>query len=363
MIKAERQQKMLETNPAAARDGAEEHGFKEALGLSQIVGQHPLFLAEVRRLPRFARCDATVLIRGESGTGKEVFARAIHYLSRRAGNPFLPVNCGALSEALVESEIFGHKRGAFTGAMSDHPGLISQAAGGTLFLDEIDSLTLRAQVKLLRFLQEGEFRVVGSDRAVQADVRVVAAANADFENLMRDGRFREDLFYRLNILEMKLPPLRERRSDIPLLAGHMIEKQAAFLNLPSRKLSPAAIERLCHHSWPGNVRELQNVLTRALVLADHPEIEPSDLKVPDSTDKPEGSSFQDAKAHAVQAFERDFLEKALRAHAGNITHAARAVRKNRRAFWELLRKHDLLPSERGSHVDLPRRQRIRLAGW
>lgn len=346
MIKHKRERETSAAGPKPARGEIVECGLKEEVGLSQIVGQHPLFLAEVQHVPRFAKCDAAVLICGESGTGKEIFARAIHYLSRRSGHPFLPVNCGALPEALVESEIFGHKRGSFTGATSDHPGLISQAIGGTLFLDEIDSLTLQAQVKLLRFLQEGEYRAVGSHQAAHADVRVVAAANADFENLLREGKFREDLFYRLNILEMVLPPLRDRRTDIPLLARHLLEKQAATLKLPPKALAASALDLLCQYSWPGNVRELQNVLTRALVLSEHSEIQPEDLGIPSANDQLENSSFRVAKTRAVRAFEREFLEKALRAHGGNVTRAARAVRKNRRAFWELLRKHDLLPKVR-----------------
>ena len=171
--------------------------LKEDIGLKQIIGESPAFLEKVRCVPRFARCDATVLISGESGTGKEIFARAIHYLSPRADRPFVPVNCGALPENLVESEIFGHKRGAFTGAASDQAGLIREAEGGTLFLDEIDCLTPQAQVKLLRFLQDGEYRSVGSQQILHANIRVIAAANADFTQIMRSGKFREDLFYRL----------------------------------------------------------------------------------------------------------------------------------------------------------------------
>ena len=174
--------------------------LKQDIGLKQIIGESPQFLEKVRCVPRFARCDATVLISGESGTGKELFARAIHYLSSRADRPFVPVNCGALPENLVESEIFGHKRGAFTGAACDRAGLIREAEGGTLFLDEIDCLTPQAQVKLLRFLQDGEYRSVGSEQIRHANIRVIAAANADFTQILRSGKFREDLFYRLSVL-------------------------------------------------------------------------------------------------------------------------------------------------------------------
>jgi two-component system, NtrC family, response regulator GlrR len=320
--------------------------LKQDIGLKQIIGESPQFLEKVRCVPRFARCDATVLISGESGTGKELFARAIHYLSARADRPFVPVNCGALPENLVESEIFGHKRGAFTGAASDQAGLIREAEGGTLFLDEIDTLTPPAQVKLLRFLQDGEYHPVGSQQILHANIRVVAAGNADFSQIVREGKFREDLFYRLNVLALTLPALRERRGDILLLTHDFLEKQAAIAEVRSKNLSLAALNRLLSHSWPGNVRELQNVLTRAIVLSDRDCIEPSDLDLPEDGPAAEEQSFRAMKSRAVQRFEHDFLATILRTHKGNITHAASAVKKNRRAFWQLLRKHGLLASTR-----------------
>jgi two-component system response regulator GlrR len=316
--------------------------LKEDIGLKQIIGESPAFLDKIQRVPRFARCDATVLITGESGTGKEIFARAIHYLSPRADRPFVPVNCGALPENLVESEIFGHKRGAFTGAASDQAGLIREAEGGTLFLDEIDCLTPQAQVKLLRFLQDGEYRSVGSHQIFRANVRVVAATNADFSCIVRSGKFREDLFYRLNVLALKLPALRERSGDILLLAYDFLEKQAAITGTRPKNLSLVALSRLLSHSWPGNVRELQNVLMRAVVLSDRDSIEASDLDLPEEGFPAEDQSFRAMKSRVVWRFEHDFLATVLRAHQGNITRAAFAVKKNRRAFWELLRKHNLL---------------------
>src|SRR5262249_5955459 len=201
---------------ASPRGSALVERLKEDIGLKQIIGESPEFLEKVHCIPRFARCDATVLISGESGTGKELFARAIHYLSSRGPRPFVPINCGALPENLVESEIFGHKRGAFTGAAWDRGGLIREAEGGTLFLDEIDCLTPQAQVKLLRFLQDGEYRSVGSEQIRHANIRVIAATNADFSRVLCSGKFREDLFYRLNVLTLTLPPLRERPGDIYL---------------------------------------------------------------------------------------------------------------------------------------------------
>jgi transcriptional regulator with PAS, ATPase and Fis domain len=320
--------------------------LREHIGLKQVIGESAVFLKELQRVPRFARCDATVLLGGESGTGKEIFARAIHYLSPRAARPFVPVNCGALPEHLVESEIFGHKRGAFTGATLDQVGLIQEAEGGTLFLDEIDGLSPPAQVKLLRFLQDGEYRPVGSPQIAHANVRVVAAANADFNQLLREGKFREDLFYRLNVLALALPPLRERRGDIVLLADHILISQATIMKTPPKKLSLGALNRLLGHSWPGNVRELENVLTRAIVLCDRDTIELSDLNLPDDEVTEENQSFRTTKSRVIRRFEHDFLEATLRAHRGNITRAARAVKKNRRAFWELLRKHGLLVQTR-----------------
>lgn len=317
--------------------------LKEDIGLKQIIGESPQFLEQVRCVPRFARCDATVLISGESGTGKELFARAIHYLSPRADRPFIPINCGALPENLVESEIFGHKRGAFTGAASDRAGLIREAEGGTLFLDEIDCLTSQAQVKLLRFLQDGEYRSVGSEQIHHANIRVIAAANADFTQILRSREFRDDLFYRLSVLTLALPPLRERPGDILLLTRDFLEKQAAITNTGSKNISLAALNRLLIHPWPGNVRELQNVLMRAIVLSDRYEIELSDLNLPEDGHAIEEQSFQTMKSRVVWRFEHDFLTSVLRAHRGNITRAALAARKNRRAFWQLLRKHGLLP--------------------
>ncbi|MEY2497310.1 MAG: two-component system, NtrC family, response regulator GlrR [Verrucomicrobiota bacterium] len=320
--------------------------FKEKIGLKQIIGESPALVNALERVPRFARCDATVLISGESGTGKEIFARAIHYLSPRAGRPFIPINCGALPENLVESEIFGHKRGAFTGAAMDQPGLIHEAEGGTLFLDEIDGLSRAAQVKLLRFLQDGEYRAVGSQQIAHADIRVVAATNADFGALVRAGNFREDLFYRLNVLALTLPALRERRGDILLLAHHILDMQAALAEGPPKKLSLGALNRLLGHSWPGNVRELENILIRAIVLCDRDTIELRDLHLPDDGVAEENQSFQTTKSRVMLRFEHDFLQTTLRANHGNITRAARAVKKNRRAFWELLRKHGLLGDAR-----------------
>jgi two-component system response regulator GlrR len=314
---------------------------KAGVGIRSIVGECPVFVAEVSRLPRIAACNAPVLIRGESGTGKEVFARAIHYLGARAERPFVPVNCGAIPEQLVESELFGHQRGAFTGAVKDRIGLVEEADSGTMFLDEVDTLPLASQVKLLRFLQDGEFRPLGASKLARATVRVIAAANTDFERIIHERKFREDLYYRINVLRLALPPLRERQGDLPLLAHHLLEKEALLLGCPAKPLAASALECMAIYRWPGNVRELENVLTRALVFSEGAEIQAEDLSLPIFPGKIGDESFRTLKARIIKDFERDYLQKILDRHEGNITHAAQAADKNRRAFWELLRKHGL----------------------
>jgi two-component system response regulator GlrR len=316
--------------------------LKERIRLGHIVGQSPAFIAELQKIPPIARCDACVLIAGETGTGKEVFARAIHYLSPRAGKPFVAVNCGAIPSELVENELFGHEPGAYTGATAARAGLVEEAELGTLFLDEIDSLPLSAQVKLLRLLQEKEFRRLGSQRIRRADVRVVAAANSNLEDALRNYRFRSDLFYRLNVLPFRLPPLRERLEDIPLLAQHFATKYAIEFNRPVPRLAPAALARLQAHPWPGNVRELENVLERAVLLTDGLEVGPEQLMLDGSTAE-QGAriTFRQQKADVIRRFERDYLSALLARHRGNISHAAREAGKNRRALFELLRKHQL----------------------
>jgi two-component system, NtrC family, response regulator GlrR len=321
-------------NPLVAR-------IQAGVGLRTIVGQSPVLLGEVKKLQRIADCDAPVLIRGESGTGKEVFARAIHYLGARVGHPFVPVNCGAIPEQLVESELFGCQRGAFTGAVKDRIGLVREADGGTMLLDEVDTLPLASQVKLLRFLQDGEFRPLGASKPARATVRVIAAANADFDRIIQERKFREDLYYRINVLRLVLPPLRERHGDLPLLARHLLEKQALLLGCPAKALGAGALESMAAYRWPGNVRELENVLTRALVFSEGAEIQAEDLSLPMPLGKPGDESFRTGKERVIRAFERDYLQKMLDRHEGNITHAAHAAAKNRRAFWELLRKHGL----------------------
>ncbi len=309
-------------------------------GRQRLIGGSRAFVAEIDKLPLIARCDTGVLIEGETGTGKELFARAIHEHSPRRAKPFVCVNCGAIPVDLAESELFGHARGAFTGAYAAHDGLIAQADGGTLFLDEVASLPLLTQVKLLRFLQEREYRPLGATAARHADVRVIAAANTGLASAVHDGRFRNDLFYRLNIIRVSLPALRHRREDIPVLAGHFLQRHATRFASPARDLSPDARERLIRHEWPGNVRELEHTIERAVVFARGPVVD-ADHLFPDEPEEPvtDAESFKRAKARTVAEFERSYIEGLLAAHRGNISHAARRAGKNRRAFWELMRKH------------------------
>jgi DNA-binding NtrC family response regulator len=309
--------------------------LKKTLGLKQIIGESPVFRATIDKLPLVAQCDASVLISGETGTGKDLRARVIHYLSSRARHPFVPVNCGAIPAELVENELFGHERGAFTGASHAQPGLIREAGGGTLFLDEIDCLPLLAQVKLLRFLQEKEYRPLGSTKTLQADVRVIAAANTNPEESMRSGKLRQDLYYRLNVISLRLPSLRERPEDIAPLARHFLAKYAAEFRKPASSLSAGALQKLRLYDWPGNVRELEHSIASAVAMAGREVIESDDLNLPCEAKETSGKSYREAKAR----FERAYVEDLLSAHQGNITKAAQAAHKNRRAFWELIRKH------------------------
>jgi two-component system response regulator GlrR len=314
--------------------------LKKQLGLRQLVGESELFLAEVEKIPLVAKYDASILITGETGTGKELCARAIHYLSPRAGRSFLPVNCGAIPGELVENELFGHASGAYTGAKTAHSGLIHEANGGTLFLDEIDCLPLMAQVKLLRFLQEKEYRPLGSTKTSKADLRIIAATNVNCEAAVREGKLRQDLYYRLNVIPLNLPPLRQRREDIPLLASHFLIKYAKEFDKQVTGFSPDAIRKLIFYEWPGNIRELEHVIMSAVVLAEQPTICAANIAIYGEA-SPVPESFQQAKNRMVEQFEKTYINGLLLSHHGNISGAAKAAQKNRRAFWELIRKHHI----------------------
>ena len=313
--------------------------------LRHCIGTNPAFVRQLAKLPVYAACDAGVLILGETGTGKEVCAQAVHCLSARASRPWVAVNCGAMPTELIEAELFGHARGAFTTAHVSRAGLVSEAEGGSLFLDDIDCLPLSAQVKLLRFLQEREYRPVGSTTLHRADVRVIAASNHRLPGMVARGEFRQDLYFRLNVLVLQLPPLRERREDIAPLALHFMRRFSRQHGRRVDGLSSQALERLFAHDWPGNVRELQHVIERAVLLASGPLLSGRDIDVngPDEPEQPADAveSFRAAKERIVRQFERSYIEHMLASCHGNVTHAAEQAGKNRRAFFELMRKHEI----------------------
>jgi transcriptional regulator with PAS, ATPase and Fis domain len=280
---------------------------------------------------------------GESGTGKEVLARFIHSVSARSRGPFIGVNCAALPEQLLESELFGHERGAFTGATHTKPGQIELAAGGVLFLDEVTEMSMQAQAKFLRFLQEREFRRVGGTRLLKSDVQVIAATNADLQRSIHSGQFRRDLYYRLRVVDIRLPALRDRRDDIPPLTEALLDDISARLGITRPRLTPAALQALFHHRWPGNVRELRNVLERAAILTDDRTIDVRDLSFDDDeTWDDTGSSTH------LGTIERGLIEKVLRECGGNKSLAAKRLGLSRMQLYVRLRRYDL-PSGETAH--------------
>jgi two-component system, NtrC family, response regulator GlrR len=312
----------------------------EKLSATQLVGRDPAFLAAIDQVPRFAKAEAPVLITGETGTGKEVCARALHHLGRRRRFPFMAVDCSTVPDQLFENELFGHARGAFTDAHRERKGLVAMAAGGTLFLDEIDALSLAAQAKLLRFLQEHSYRPLGSDRFDRADVKVIAASNRDLDTAVREKQFRSDLYFRLNVLRIQLPPLRARRGDIDLLAYNALRECGASIDTAATSFSPAALRALVAYDWPGNVRELCNVVHRAVVACDGDRILPIHLALANNesaAERPALGHFREQRAAAVAAFERGYIEELLRRHHGNVTHAAREAHQDRRAFGRFMK--------------------------
>jgi len=314
--------------------------LRDRYGLPGLIAQSPAMQAVLDLVERVAPTDATLLLQGESGTGKEVIAKAVHHASSRAARPFVAVNCGAVPETLLESELFGYVRGAFTGAAATKRGLFEEADGGTLFLDEIAEMPAALQVKLLRTLQSGEVRRLGATQTATIDVRVIAATNGDLAARISQGSFREDLFYRLNVVQVMLPPLRDRREDIPALAEHFLGRAAAKLGRTLR-LSPSALERLLRYPWPGNVRELENAIERAAILARSERIEPDDLpphvsaglQLGPSPPLPRQISLADAeRAHILQT-----LERFGRNHSG----AAEALGIGRTTLWRKLKEYGI----------------------
>jgi two-component system response regulator GlrR len=320
--------------PAAGEDGQAAEAWR-----APIVSRSASMAELLTEAKMVARSDASILIRGESGSGKELLAQAIHQASPRAERPFVAVNCSAIPEALLESELFGHVKGAFTGAVAHHRGLFQAADGGTLFLDEIGDMPPALQVKLLRVLQERSVRPVGASQPTPIDVRVLSATHRDLEAAMAQGQFREDLYYRLNVVTLQLPTLAERREDIPLLANHFLQRLAAKYQKRINGLAPEALRALAMAAWPGNVRQLYNVMEQVCALTTTPLIPLSLVQRALRVPTVEVLSFADAR----HRFEREYLVGLLKLTDGNVADAARLAERNRTEFYRLLQKHQLTP--------------------
>ncbi len=317
-----------------------------------IIGSSLPMQNMYRMIARCAPTNSTVMIRGESGTGKELIARAIHYNSLRKDRPFVPVDCTSLSENLLESELFGHVKGSFTGAVSNKKGLFETADGGTLFLDEIGNISLTTQAKLLRFIEEREFKAVGDTRTQTVDIRLITATNKDLEGMVADGDFREDLYYRINIFPIEIPPLRERRDDIPALAMHFLNRFSEDMNHKPKEFSAGAMNLLMNHDWPGNVRELENVIQRAVILAGDDIIRQGhlvniidmlphvDLDVPRTADELKQIK-KAARQKSVENVEKHFVLGALKRNHWNVTRAAEETGMQRSNFQALMKKYDI----------------------
>ena len=315
---------------------------------ARLVGQSPATQALRRQAQLLAGCDVSVLLLGESGTGKELLARTVHEFSARAGGPFVGINCAALHETLLESELFGHEKGAFTGAGHSTLGLLRAGDGGTVLLDEIGDMPPALQGKLLRVLEEMQVIPVGGHRPVPIDIRVIAATHRDLELAVRQGQFRQDLFYRLNVVTVFIPPLRQRCQDIPPLVLHMLAHMAALLDVPERRVSPEAMAVLCGYDWPGNVRQLGNVIQRAYVLGEGPVIQLADLP-PEvrQGSRAAGDAQADGLPEAARGFPplrlaiRKHLQDALYLAGGVRTQAARMLGVDRKSLWRMIRRHNL----------------------
>ena len=330
--------------------------------LGDLIGRDPKMREIYAILEKIAPTDATVVIEGETGTGKEVVARTLHQTSRRANGPFIVFDCGAVPENLIESELFGHEKGAFTGAVATRQGVFEMANGGTVFLDELGELALDLQPKLLRVLEQREVKRVGGTRPIRVDVRVVAATNRDLETEVKEGRFRQDLFYRLSVVRLLLPPLRDRKEDLPLLVRHFLETGHFNRDRDGDRrvenVAREALDRMMGYDWPGNVRELHNVVERAVSFTDAELVRvvdlPEHLALPRATplatedtrieaiDLPDvDGTFKDAKEAWVSSFEKEYVEKLLHRNGGNISHAAREADIDRKYFRKLMKKYGI----------------------
>ncbi len=321
------------------KENIDERNLAQRVSFEEIIGSSPQMQEIFAAVRKVAATDVPVLITGESGTGKELIANAIHNLSRRKSGPFIAINCGAIPDTLLESELFGHEKGSFTGASTQRKGKLEYAHGGTLFLDEIGDLIPELQVKILRFLQEKAIERVGGRQLISVDSRVIAATNQNLEAEVKANRFREDLYYRLAVVKMALPPLRERGGDVIQLAEHLVLAFSKELKRQPKKFSKMALEAIRRHDWPGNVRELQNRVKRALVLADGPSIGPAELEL----EMPNGSSGSAASTlkEAKEALERDILVNALRDNNGNISKTAKALGISRPTLYDLMARYGL----------------------
>ena len=309
----------------------------ERQDFKHIIGNDKRMQEILEQVSKIAKADCTVSIYGESGTGKELIARAIHHKSNRAKGPFITLNCGAIPEGLLENELFGHLRGAFTGAHESKEGLFTQADGGTIFLDGIGNTSPALQIKLLRLLQEREFKPIGGTKSIKVNVRVIVASNTDLQKAVNGGTFREDLFYRIHVVPIYIPPLRERKDDIPLLATYFMRGFCKLLKKDIKGFTPAAIQRMILYDWPGNIRELQNKVEHAIIMANKDIIATEDLFTGTNTLKNTFNSYRDAK----ERFEREYLENLLRINKGNIANASKMAKRYRADIYKLVKKHNI----------------------
>jgi two-component system response regulator AtoC len=337
--KAEERERLRRENLFLKREVQKEYSFENIISKNQRMRQ--IF----DTIEKVAKYKSTILITGESGTGKELVAKAIHFNSDRADNPFIPVNCGAIPENLLESELFGHTKGSFTNAVRTKKGLFEEADGGTIFLDEIGELPLQLQVKLLRVLQDGEIRRIGDSRAIIIDVRIIAATVKDLDKEVRENKFRDDLFYRLNVLPIKIPPLKERKEDVPLLVDHFIHKYSRELGKPIEEITPEALNCLLSYNWNGNVRELENVIERAIVLTDSSQIQVENLpvEIQNPVEESRISLLNDELSikKASRYLEIDLIRKALQKTNGNHTHAAKLLEISHRALLYKIKEYGI----------------------